>query len=96
MATIGHIRGILLEEAVLYLLQASGYRTVPSAGTDPTLNDGSAGLEVHGRGAKHQIDAVADFYLVSPFTYKQRLLVEAKCLRSSERVGLPIVRSAAP
>ncbi len=46
MATIPQIRGMLLEEAVLHLLRSSGYIPVLKAGTDPTLHDGSAGLEI--------------------------------------------------
>jgi hypothetical protein len=82
MATISQIRGMLLEEALLYLLRLSGYRTVEKAvhnGVhDDTLNDGRNGLEVLGRGEKHQIDAVADLIYTPPFSNPQRLLLEAK------------------
>jgi hypothetical protein len=94
MATISHIRGILLEEALLYLLGASGYSTVTEVGTDPTLAKGPAGLQVLGRGSRHQIDAIADFCLTPPFSYPQRLLVEAKCFRADHPVELNLVRNA--
>src|SRR5258706_13438839 len=72
------IKGMLLEEAVLYLLESSGYIPVTEAGNDPTLHQGRNGLEVQGRGGKHQIDAIADFAIQQPFMHPLRLLVEAK------------------
>ena len=92
MATIGQIRGMLLEEAVLHLLTRAGYNTVDKPGTDKTLTRGPAGLEVKGRGCDHQIDAIADFAVVPPFVRPQRLLVEAKCY--SKRVGVDVIRNA--
>lgn len=94
MATIGQIRGMLLEEAILYLLRWSGYKTVEAVGADPTLLLGGAGLEVKGRGADHQIDAIADQSIVIPFVYPQRLLVEAKCYKETATVGIDVVRNA--
>lgn len=94
MATIAQIRGMLLEEAVLHLLRTAGYTVVENAGNDPTLHEGHSGLEIYGRGGKHQSDAVADFYINAPFTNPQRLVVEAKCLLPRNPVGLPIVRNA--
>lgn len=92
MATIHQTRGLLLEEVLLHLLRRSGYKTVEKAGVDPTLKDGRSGLEVRGRGERHQIDAIADFSIAQPFSYPQRLLVEAKFMGS--KVGLPIIRNA--
>lgn len=92
MATIHQVRGLLLEEVLLHLLRRSGYQTIEQAGTDPTLQVGGAGLEVKGRGERHQIDAIADFAIAQPFSYPQRLLVEAKFMGS--KVGLPIIRNA--
>lgn len=92
MATIAQIRGLLLEEALLHLLKAAGYRTVEDAGGDPTVKKGPSGLEVVGRGERHQIDAIADFVVAPPFSHPQRLLLEAKCV--SNRVTLPIIRNA--
>ena len=94
MATIGQIRGMLLEEAVLQLLRTAGYVPVERAGVDPTLHDGPSGLEVCGRGGNHQADAVADFCIDLPFAHPQRLVVEAKCFSPQYRVGLPIARNA--
>ncbi len=94
MATIGQIRGMLLEEAILYLLRWSGYKTVEIVGTDPTLHKGSAGMEVRGRGGIHQIDAIADLSFGFPFSYPQRLLVEAKCYAPDEPVGIEVARNS--
>ena len=78
MASAHQVRGVLLEEAVLMLLRAAGYRTVTHAGTDPTLGTCAAGLTVLGRGTCHQIDAIADLRIGQPFSNPQWLLVEAK------------------
>lgn len=94
MARLSNIRGMLLEEVLLRLLESTGYETVIGHGDDPTLEDGAAGLMVRGRGTSHQIDAIADFRVYQPFSHPQRLLVEAKCLDASKRVGLDIVRRA--
>jgi hypothetical protein len=85
---------MLLEEVLLHLLNGSGYSTVEAAGTDPTLREGHAGLEVLGRGGKHQIDAIADFQVPHPFSHAQRLLVEAKCFSPGTRVGIEVARNA--
>ncbi|MCC5657158.1 restriction endonuclease [Nostoc sp. XA010] len=92
MATTAQIRGMLLEEALLYLLRLSGYRTVEKADEDLTLNNGHSGLEVFGRGGVHQIDAVADFVIAQPFSNPQRLLLEAKF--RSDKTGIEVVRNA--
>ncbi len=94
MARLTNIRGMLLEEALLQLLESTGYRTVLEPGVDPTLDAGPAGMKVRGRGSDHQIDAVSDFQAPPPFSHPQRLLVEAKCFDPDSRVGLPIVREA--
>lgn len=92
LANINQIRGMLLEEAVLYLLRNSGYSTIDDPYNDPTLNNGRAGLEVSGRGTVHQIDAIADFTIAHPFSHPQRLLVEAKFKNSP--VGIEVLRNA--
>lgn len=92
MATIGQIHGMLLEEALLYLLRLSGYRTVEEVGNDNTLKMGSAGLKVLGRGSGHQIDAIADYIIAQPFSNPQRLLLEAKF--QSKPAGIDIIRNA--
>ncbi|MEN8136159.1 MAG: hypothetical protein ABFS18_11585 [Thermodesulfobacteriota bacterium] len=93
MTTDSQLRGALLEEAILYLLRKSGYNPVLRAAGDPTLQNGSSGLEVKGRGSWHQIDAIADFKLTPPFSNPQRLFIEAKYYADS--IGLPIVRNSA-
>lgn len=82
---------MLLEEAILFLLRASGYKTVDSADGDETLESHSAGLAVKGRGGRHQIDAIADFTVTPPFSYPQRLLLEAKCY--SGPIGMAVARN---
>lgn len=94
MISAPQVRGMLLEEATLYLLEASGYRTVTKTSKDNTLAKVSSGmgLAVKGRGGVHQIDAIADYLLVPPFSQPQRLLVEAKCL--ADQVGLSLINEA--
>ena len=94
MVTAGQLRGMLLEEAVLHLLQRSGYRTIDEPGDDPTLCTVGAGIAVRGRGCEHQIDSIADFLVRQPFSNPQRLFVEAKCYASESRVGIDVVRNA--
>src|SRR5690348_13707654 len=91
MASAEQVRGVLLEEAILYLLRVAGYATVDMPDGDTVVN-GAAGLLVRGRGSNHQIDAIGDFRLAQPFSHPQRLLVEAKFVAS--RTRLPIVRNA--
>lgn len=86
------LRGLLLEEAILYILSNSGYIPILRARADSTLRNGTSGLELRGRGAWHQIDAIADFSLVPPFSNPQRLLVEAKF--KSSKTGIEVVRNA--
>ncbi len=88
----GQIAGMLLEEAVLYLLEVSGYTPITEVRNDPTLHRGRNGLEVRGRGGKHQIDAIADFAIMQPFAHPSRLLVEAKC--QFDPVGIEVMRNA--
>lgn len=93
MATLAQLHGMLLEEALLYLLRFSGYRPVVVVhDADPTLRRGNAGLEVMGRGEHHQIDAIADFSIPQPFVNPSRLLIEAKF--KDTPVGIEIVRNA--
>lgn len=86
------VRGAMLEELVLHLLKLVGYRTV-TLGEDGTKN-GAAGLEVRGRGAWHQIDALAAFDRTPAFMYPLRLMIEAKCYARRRPVGIEIVRNA--
>lgn len=95
MPGIGQIQGMLLEEAILFLLRVSGYRPVwqiKNKNHDTSLKQGKSGLEIKGRGGSHQIDAIADFVITQPFSNPQRLLLEAKCYRN--KVGIEVVRNA--
>jgi hypothetical protein len=94
VATEYQVRGMLLEEILLHLLRRSGYRPVTEKNGDPTLDTSPAGLCVLGRGAAHQIDAIADCLLQHPFSNPQRLLVEAKCYDEGKNVGIEVVRNA--
>ncbi|MBZ2189399.1 restriction endonuclease [Alcanivorax sp. JB21] len=96
MASISQIRGALLEEAVLYLLEKFGYETIePFSGhADESLRGGHSGLEVRGRGSWHQIDALAAFRSSPAFMYPLRLMVEAKCYQENRPVGIEVVRNA--
>jgi hypothetical protein len=95
MPKISQIRGMLLEEALLYLLRVSGYRTIEQVDdADLTLQLGPAGLEVKGRGSVHQIDAIADYIVAHPFSHPQRLLVEAKCYKVNSKTGIEVMRNA--
>lgn len=85
-------RGIILEELVLYLLALVGYRVV-TAGEEGT-HEGHSGLEVHGRGEWHQIDALAAFDRTPAFMYPLRLMVEAKCYARGRPVGIEVTRNA--
>lgn len=96
MATASQIRGALLEEAVLFLLKKVGYKIVrePNDSLDKTdLKVDHSGLEVQGRGAWHQIDALAEQHQTPAFMFPLRLLVEAKCY-PNQRVGIPVVRNS--
>lgn len=85
---------MMLEEAILQLLRSAGYSPIEKAGHDPTLRVGSAGMEMIGRGAWHQADAIADFCIVPPFAHQPRLIIEAKCYSPEYPVGLSIIRNA--
>lgn len=52
MANISQIRGALLEEAILFLLEKFGYITIEAnpAIPDSSLRGGHSGLDVRGRG----------------------------------------------
>lgn len=93
LATLGQIRGMMLEEIVLFLLSRNGYNVVEDPTSDPFfLKRDRGGLWVKGRGGWHQIDAIADYNFSAPFSFRQRILVEAKCL--SDKVGLEVIRNS--
>lgn len=86
------VKGAILEEVVLHLLEMVGYRVVKT-GEEGTRKRAS-GLEVEGRGEWHQIDALAALDHTSPFMYPLRLLLEAKCYAGSRPIGIDVVRNA--
>lgn len=98
MASIPQIKGALLEEAILFLLEKVGYSIIefnPSLPPEETgLNGGHSGLEVRGRGTWHQIDALASFDYSPAFMYPLRLMVEAKCYQERRPVGVEVARNA--
>ena len=97
MATITQIRGALLEEAVLFLLNKIGYDTIGLRGIPPRnveqLRSGHSGLEVRGRGTWHQIDAFAIWRHSPAFMYPLKLIVEAKCYNARRPVGVEVPRN---
>ncbi|MBA1363909.1 hypothetical protein [Burkholderia gladioli] len=98
MATISQVRGALLEEAVLFLLQKIGYevfdhRTLALRPVDG-LRSGHSGLEVRGRGTWHQLDAFALWRHSPAFMYPLQLMVEAKCYSSHRPVPIDVPRNA--
>lgn len=94
MPTGAQVRGMLLEEAVLKLLERSGYSVIgeENVDLDPTLEEKRGAIHVHGRGELHQIDSIGDLEAPQPFSNPNRLLVEAKAY-SKDRVGIDIVRN---
>lgn len=96
MSNISQVRGALLEEAVLYLLEKFDYETIDasSAPRDKSLRGGHSGLKVRGRGSWHQIDALAAFRSSPAFMYPLRLMVEAKCYQEHRTVAIEVVRNA--
>lgn len=91
-ASLPAIRGAVLEESVLFLLEKVGYRTVQPG--EEATRAGQSGLEVRGRGDWHQIDALAAFDHSPAFMYPLRLVLEAKCYQHRNRVGIEVVRNA--
>jgi len=89
---ISQIRGAIFEEVVLHLLTLVGYRIVKA--NEEGTRQGHSGLEVRGRGEWHQIDALAAFDRTPAFMYPLRLMVEAKCYRRGNRVGIEVVRNS--
>ncbi|MBU2445356.1 MAG: hypothetical protein KJ666_07250 [Bacteroidetes bacterium] len=90
--TLAQIRGALLEELILKLLDNVGYEIINSDGDG--IRNGHSGIEVCGRGEWHQIDALASLTYTPAFMYPLRLLLEAKCYRHNRSVGIEIPRNA--
>jgi hypothetical protein len=98
VATITQIRGALLEEAVLFLLEKVGYDAYDPGALLPHhaehLRAGHSGLEVRGRGTWHQLDAFALWKYSPAFMYPLHLMVEAKCYASHRPVGVEVARNS--
>ncbi|MDX1521716.1 MAG: restriction endonuclease, partial [Anaerolineae bacterium] len=95
MTTIAHIRNMLLEEAILSLIRAGGYRPVDLEDeTDPTLERGVEGVGVVGRGGAHCFEAIAEARYLLPGNRPQRLLIEAKTYASGKPVDVAVVQQA--
>ncbi|MBK8943670.1 MAG: hypothetical protein IPM32_00225 [Ignavibacteriae bacterium] len=90
--TLSQIRGALLEELILKLLDNVGYETINSSGDG--IRNSHSGIEVCGRGEWHQIDALASLTYTPAFMYPLRLLLEAKCYKHNRSVGIEIPRNA--
>lgn len=98
MASIPHVRGALLEEAVLFLLHKVGYQPYDPAALAAVHSEhmrrGASGLEVRGRGTWHQLDAFALWQHSPAFMYPMRLMVEAKCYAENRPVGVEVPRNS--
>ena len=86
------LKGKIFEKIIKHHLKKHGYKIIP----DSVMNyygvkKAQNGLNVKGRGAWHQIDALGQFQFQIPFVYPIRLFSEAKCL--SNKVGLPVIRN---
>ncbi len=90
--TLAQIRGALLEELILKLLDNVGYEIIDSDGDG--IRRGHSGIEVCGRGEWHQIDALASLTYTPAFMYPLRLLLEAKCYKHNRSVGIEIPRNS--
>ncbi len=97
MPTIPQIRGAILEELVLALLERAGYRILNENDGDEIRN-GHSGLEIQGRGEWHQVDALASYDFTPAFMYPLRLIVEAKAYLpkgdKKGKVGIDVIRNA--
>lgn len=88
------LRGYLLEEALAYLIRTAGYTLLINPKQDiDNLRQGSAGIEVRGRGGWHQADVLGQLEVIPAFTYPFRLFTEAK-FYEKKKVDMPVVRSA--
>jgi len=87
----GQFKGYLLEEALAYLIRTSGYTLIDRAPAgDVDLNNESNGLNLRGRGAKHQIDVLGELNWIPAFNYPLRLMIEAKF--KNGKTGIDVIR----
>ena len=88
----GQFKGYILEEILAYLIRTSGYSLITTApSNDPDLSNGHNGLNLRGRGAKHQIDVLGELNWIPAFNYPLRLMVEAKF--RNVVTGIDVIRS---
>ncbi len=83
-------KGYILEDAVAKLLEDNGYILIDDI-EDNIVISGN-GLNLVGRGGKHQFDVLGEFRWIPPFVYPIRLFVEAKF--TGKTTGIPVVREA--
>ena len=97
MPSLAQIRGAILEEIVLVLLENAGYRIL-NGNDGEEIRNGHSGLELQGRGEWHQVDALVSYDFTPSFIYPIRLIVEAKAYLPKSynggRVGINAVRNA--
>lgn len=97
MPTLPLIRGAILEEVILKLLENAGYRIL-SDRDEEEIRSGHSGIELQGRGEWHQVDALVGYDFTSSFVYPIRLIVESKAYLPNSynrrRVGISVVRNA--
>ena len=97
MPSLAQIRGAILEEIVLVLLENAGYRIL-NGNDGEEIRNGHSGLELQGRGEWHQVDALVSYDFTPSFIYPIRLIVEAKAYLPNSnnrgRVGINAVRNA--
>jgi hypothetical protein len=84
-------KGYVLEHVLAYILESSGYSIITKvSNADPDITNGANGLDISGRGAKHQIDVIGDLDWVPAFTFPTRLIIEAKF--RGQKIGIDVVR----
>ena len=87
-----NLRGNVFEELVKACLQEQGYEVVsPNSGYPDVVRENGK-LNLKGRGTKHQIDALGQSEFEMPFTFRTRLISEAKCYKKSTSVGIDVIR----
>ncbi len=92
------VKGVVLEEFVLRLLAAAGYRILDGSEASADVREKRGGLHLLGRGDWHQTDALVAYDHTPAFIYPIRLIVEAKAYsrraNNQGKVGLNIIRNA--
>jgi len=91
LVSLPQIRGAILEEIVLRLLENAGY-SILNESDGEEIRNGRNGLELQGRGEWHQVDALVTHDFTPSFIYPIRLIVEAKAYKRP--VGITVTRNA--